>query len=473
MLPPFTQRFDDQVEQDLARWHVRGASFAVVNGDEVHTKGYGFARLDPQKVVGPDTLFYAVSTTKAHLCAAWAFYINQMQTSRSSKPEFLGTRHSRISSRVTLEDAVSPRTGVSPQDTSYGYNGTSTTWGVTRKRRHSPLHTPLRSHFGYSNTPFILASCALEAVVAVEPLAQCLGEVLWDPLGMTQTYGGYYEAAKALSDRGQALAKSYTWSQLLLDGSAETSHLVEEPHQENEEVAGAGYIISTVLARSFYYWTSYTTVVDEVWRPRSIAPAGGDDYLPFDLYGCTDLAGTCPPTWDDTKVYWHTGGVTDAGSYILLCPTIRFGVAYFANGQDTSSKIRGLAMELLDIALCIQQTLAEQYYTALERLYPGAPGKPTVPLALPVAAYAGAYHNVGYGTLMITATKHNDEGGALEAKLSERSWKVAMCLTRVNGEHWLGTRPYMNSPRKIAIKARSEIGADGKIESFHMVMEPG
>ncbi|KAK3063024.1 hypothetical protein LTR53_019096, partial [Teratosphaeriaceae sp. CCFEE 6253] len=115
--------------------------------------------------------------------------------------------------QVTLEDAVSHRTGLPRHELSYGYDGVNTPRELTRNLRNLYLHNELRTTFEYCNTPFVAASHALETL-AGKPLAQVLREALWQPLGMDHTYGGYGEASTAVEKTGAVLAKGTIWSKL-------------------------------------------------------------------------------------------------------------------------------------------------------------------------------------------------------------------------------------------------------------------
>lgn len=148
---PFTCDFDAFVDEARQRWRIPGIAFAIVDGDATYLKGYGDAQLDPKVAVDNDTLFFAASTTKAHLCAAWEIYI-QSDTNKS-KPKDVQiswtTPISRIipedfvlsdgrTSQVTLEDCVSHRTGLAPHNLSYGFGGVRTAREIVRNMRHLP-----------------------------------------------------------------------------------------------------------------------------------------------------------------------------------------------------------------------------------------------------------------------------------------------------------------------------------------------
>lgn len=246
---PFNERFDTLVDQQLERWHTPGISFAVVHGDDSWSKGYGIAQL-PSTPVDKDTLFYAASTTKAHLCAAWALYIESKSNKGKPKDQQISfstpladiIRDDFVlfdtirTSQITIEDAVSHRTGLPRHELAYGYEGVGTPRELVRNLRNLPLRTPLRSTFEYCNTMYVAASLALETFYG-KSLAQILRESLWTPLGMRDTFAGYDEAAKAVAS-GAIVARPYIFSKSPGDTDEHSGELVEQRHISLREVSG-------------------------------------------------------------------------------------------------------------------------------------------------------------------------------------------------------------------------------------------
>ena len=230
---PFDETFERLVTDELAKWKIPGASFSVVHGDETWSKGFGEAQRHPSKPVESRTLFYAASTTKSQLCAAWAIYLasDENQIKGDAKltfatpladliPDDFVLQDPVLTRQVTIEDAVSHRTGMPRHELSYGYPGVKTTRDLTRNLRNLPIHNTFRTHFEYCNTMYVAASHALETVTG-KPLGHVLRELLWDPLGMQQTYAGYGDAARAVEQRGEVLARGHTWTKLPGDPDCE------------------------------------------------------------------------------------------------------------------------------------------------------------------------------------------------------------------------------------------------------------
>lgn len=505
---PLDSTFDELVRKTLDEWHIPGAAFSVVHGNDTWSKGYGIAQRQPQKDVQSTTLFYVASTTKAQLCATWTVYIASEENQAKAK-------HRRISwstplvdiigddpvlqdpvtaRQVTLEDAVSHRTGMPRHELSYGKEGATTMKGVVRNLRNLPLHNTLRTHFEYCNTMYMAATHALETVVG-KPWAQIVRQYLWEPLNMRHTYAGYDEALEAVKDKGEVLAKGHTWTKLPGDPAEHEGTLVEEGYMDIPEVSGAGCVIST--ADDYAKWMrcllSATSplsedMLKELWRPRSLVPPNDQDCVPFDGKLLTYALGWFVGSYQGHKVLWHPGGLHGAGSNIMLVPDLEWGMTCFVNGHDGGPKLHGLGFELLDAALQLPKgnrsakqkvdkecrkgfrEAADNYAGARRCFYPDAPSSPSLPLSLPFEEYAGTYTNLGYGSVALTVEKRNDGANRLFTSW-KRAWAVAMRFNHVNAEYWLVERCLPNSPLLTGSKAQSQVGADGRVKGFFIAME--
>ncbi|CZT15105.1 uncharacterized protein RCC_01003 [Ramularia collo-cygni] len=120
---------------------------AIVDGDNVTTKGYGFAK-PPNVAATADTLWFTGSTTKAFVGAAAAGILVQDKEkypdvkwstplSKLLPGDFLLSKDYETS-HTTLEDAVSHRSGLPAHDLAYGWNNASSL-DIIRKMRHLPL----------------------------------------------------------------------------------------------------------------------------------------------------------------------------------------------------------------------------------------------------------------------------------------------------------------------------------------------
>lgn len=511
---PVDSDFNAIVDTALRTWHIPGLSVSVADNEETWSKAYGLAHRFPEKQTEPTTLFYAASTTKAQLCAVWTIYIHS--EANTSKPEDERIRWSTplvdligddfvledpIRTRhVTLEDAVSHRTGMPRHDLCYGKEQPNTAKAVTRHLRHLPLRTELRTEFEYCNTMYFAATHALETV-AGKPLSQILREWLWEPLGMRQTYLGFKQAEKAMKERGEVLAKGYYWTKLPGSEDYDDGEFVEQPWMDFPEVSGAGEVIST--ADDYAKWMRCLlssssplseAMTKDLFTARSFITEEGDDSVPFDGGLLNYGLGWFICSYKGYRVLFHPGGIIGAGSMITLVPELKWGMSFFGNGADVSAKVRGLTFAVLDKILGVkggaeggmervEKAALEQYRKigdafkeGKKSIYPNASEKPTIPLTLPIEDYAGTYRSKAYGRLKFSVQSGDgDEGANSEKRLyclaDNRTWTSSLTLSHVNAEFWLGKRALAVSPLHRAFRAESKIGVDGRVESLGLVME--
>ena len=508
---PFTADFDRRVADTLQRWRVPGVAFSVLHKDSTWSKGYGLADIESMAPVEPaTTLFFGASTTKAHLCAAWAIYL--ASDANQSKPpderiswrtpmaiiipqDFVLSEPTRTA-QVTLEDCLSHRTGLPRHEMS---TQKGTLRQITRNLRHLPMHNSLREEHEYCNQMFFAASYALE-VVTGKPVSAFMKEALWQPLGMQHTYGGLRDARGA----GGSIAQGYSWSKFASDPEWENVELIKESALDASERSGAGFIITTVddYAKWMRAFLQPSTgplnddIVKNLWTPRSHLSPHDPINIPFEgvlAYGL----GWFITTYKSHLVYWHTGEIDGYGALVMLIPSLELGVSFLSNGQTAHTSLKGLAVDLIDILLgdSRHEVLekmdgffindsrehAEKSRTARVRLYPDAPPTPTIPLTLAIKDYLGTYRNIAYGPITLNplqlgdCTTQFDSATYLVCRtMQNHSLPRTFTFTHINAENWLVTRfqtgtPVVNpdnSPYRTALRARTLVSTAGQVVSL-------
>lgn len=115
--PAFTQR----VESLLDEWHVPGLSIAITQGNEISSRGFGFATLDPKVACTADTIFDIASSSKSLTAASVGLLVQddekysdiQWDAKMSDLlPEDFVMSEDSYTNDVTVEDILSHRTGL-------------------------------------------------------------------------------------------------------------------------------------------------------------------------------------------------------------------------------------------------------------------------------------------------------------------------------------------------------------------------
>lgn len=232
---------------------------------------------------------------------------------------------------ITLEDAVSHRTGMPRHDlsTAREIDGRAATpRDITRNLRNLALTYPPRVAFHYCNLMFVTLSHVVE-VLTGRWLGDVLRETLWAPLGMNSTY---FDLDEALAAPGH-FAAGYSWDE-------KEGKYHEVPKMGVTEVSGAGGVMSTAL--DYAKWVRCLlheaaplseAVHKDIKAPRMIgstAPAAGLDVLLYSL------------AWQRTTfrghvVYTHSGGMHAYGAEVYWLPEHKYGVVAFGNTALTSN----------------------------------------------------------------------------------------------------------------------------------------
>ncbi|EXJ77110.1 hypothetical protein A1O3_10268 [Capronia epimyces CBS 606.96] len=483
-LSPLDEDFAKLVQSTLDKWHIEGVAVAVVDGDDTWSEGYGIAAL-PNTPVRPSTLFYTGSTTKTFTAAAASLLVDDDQNyphikwttplNQIIREDFV-LEDEYATSHVTLEDALSHRTGLPGHVLTLGAPGTLQ--DVARGLRHLKMNKEIRTKWQYQNAMFVTLSYMIETVTG-EWLGDFFRKRLWEPLGMNSTFLSLEDAQRYVgSDENDiVLAKPYDWDEA-------TSTSKEIPYMEGA-VSGAGMAISNVLDYAKYIRSmirksgplsqeGYAALLE----PRSIVQPSVFPQFKTLLYSL----GWFVASYHGETIIFHPGGLDGFTSTMIYLPDRDWGVVVFCNragpGRET------LAWHLIDELLNVpkaervdlwdltEKSLAaarEQRATAVQRLYPGAPS-PGLPTALPLAEYAGQYKHPTYPALSIALTPDDEPQlevtvtGTMHAKLN---------LKHASGDYFIAeVLMYLHSVEPTAcITAEFQINAQGKVARFGTALD--
>ena len=449
-----------------------------------------------------ETLYYTGSTTKSFTAAAVSLLIDD--TANSSDPLQWTTPISTLirddfvlpdeyaTAHVTLEDALSHRTGMPRHDTSYG-GPNFTVRDVVRNLRNLPMTAEIRTKWQYCNMMFVTMSHVIESLTGMW-LGDFLRIRIWEPLSMSSTYFSLQDAKDAMARENKVLARGYFWD----NG---TQRYIPEDWLEGPAESGDGAIISSVMDYSKYL----RAMID---KAPPISPSGhaalrtprsfADPVERIPNTGPTayalgwELSSYCGET-----IISHSGAVKGFGTIMVYLPWRKWGFAMMGNTVLTSNAAEQiLTFALLDNLLetppdkkvdwksLIDNNLEKERHdleTGRERLYPNVPKEP-LPLTLPLKQYTGVYSHPGYGTLNLTLAKPTEKlpfskppAKVLHADLLDRTWLAVLDLEHISGEYFLvyisllktdGSKSYAG-----VTKAECRMNGSGKVEELGIAIE--
>ncbi|KAI1801508.1 beta-lactamase/transpeptidase-like protein [Daldinia bambusicola] len=538
---PLDSDFEAFTKAALDRWKVPGVSVSVVDGDDIWAEGYGIASF-PSTPATPSTLYYTGSTTKAFTAAVLSLLISSgnftsSSSSSSSSPliwqtpishlirdDFvLAPGHEWEAAHLTLEDALSHRTGFPRHDKALGrryvddppnpnhpdpspdhsrhdfHRGTPR--DVARSLRHLPVVSEPRVSWRYCNLMYMVAAHVIQTLTG-RWLGDEMRERIWEPLGMRGTYLSVEEALGA----GREVARGYYWD-YLGDGSDKDENgeqgegFISVPYANLDLASGAGGIVSNVL--DYARWIQCLIRGD-----GSDETGNGCPVLPPSAHRELKLARMALPpssqtsfdaplayaigwelgTYKGWRVFTHGGGMEAYGAEVYFLPDLGFGVVTLANTAVTSNLLgMELAWKLIDDKLGVpeeewfdwvsrgmkvletQLKLAE---TAIEDLYPER-ADPPLPHALPLGKYLGVYSHPAYQniTLQLTSEDSVEKKGELRAVRDDMEWQMTFDFHHVSGEFWAVIIDFLNTPNMLngqRARAQFEIGVKGTVDKLKM-----
>ena len=176
---------------------------------------------------------------------------------------------------------------------------------VTRALRYLPLSTEARQQFDYCNTMYAAATHAMEAKTG-EPLSKKMKELIFEPLGMHDTFTSRKAALEDGHDKVR-LYDGYEWYGKH-DANGE-GRFVNAEHIDLAPCGGAGFVISNVLDMAKYTkaWLGHDDLLskeirDEVSRPRisTTKNAYNEEYAQYAL-------GLYRRTYNGVEIIGHSG----------------------------------------------------------------------------------------------------------------------------------------------------------------------
>lgn len=449
-----------------------------------------------------DTLYYIASVTKSFTATTLLSVLESVNKDKDPGDAGFVTLRTRLvdilpgdfalgddyaTAHATLDDALAHVLGTADHNLSYGGAG-YTLRDAVRSLRHLSAAAELRQEHRYLNLGYMVLQHAVQTLAGGRDIADLHRQRIWAPLGMRDTHIRLADARAS----PRYLARGYTWDQ-------DRDRLLESPWTDDYPLVGGGGIISTIRDMTTYLSavihnrlglspSSYA----ELFRPRAVdKPEGPYDHMSSTLYA----AGWSVATYRGRRLATHNGGIFGFSSKLLFLPDHNWGVALLTNADINGAFANEmLAMRLLDDFLGVApaerqdlvplfrrrlRSIAEEPLETRRTLYPHVPDPP-LPTTLPLADYAGSYHNAGYRTIEFKLSAPRKElpwspapAQVLHADV-RRLAAFTIDLEHVSGDFfaaWYDTET--GSPiARAAQEAQFEVGIDGRVKRLKLGMDP-
>jgi CubicO group peptidase (beta-lactamase class C family) len=457
------------VRDTMAAWHLPGLAIAVVQNDRViFVKGYGIKEIGKSDVVTADTLFEIGSTTKAFTATAMAMLADEKKLSWDDPVRnYVAGFHISdpcTDALITLRDIASHRSGVARHDELWDDSDFPRD-ELIKRIGAMKISKPIRTSYQYNNLMFVTAGEAA-ASAAKMPWEELIRTRIFAPLGMNESRIAF--ADWPASDH----ATGHRW-----DDKAERAAI--QPMRNYDALAPAGTIKSS--AHDMAQWLRFQLaggVIDgkrllslaalvETHSPQTIIPisAASRNFNPQTNFQTYALG------WNASDYHGellaHAGALNGFRTNVALLPQQNLGIAILEN-VGRGSALAALRNTIIDQFLGVpprnwntdllevekRDALQAETKSAEREAKRATAPKPSHDLA----AYAGTFHNAGFGDATISAVS-----GALVLHWE----RLTVPLVHENYD----TFSAIDTVEDIDESVQFRLGADGEVKAFTLFGE--
>lgn len=409
--------FEKYAEAARQEWKVPGMAITVVqDGKVILAKGYGVRELSKDTPVDADTLFGAMSTTKAMTAVTMGMLVDEGKVSWDDKvikhlPDFR-VADAYVTSELRIRDLFTHNGGMGNADFLWTWTPELSAAEIVKRMQYARPAYAFRGGYTYQNVMYAVAGQVIEKVSGM-PWERFVTERLFAPLGMKNSF-----ATSAASSSYQNRSAAH------FDIDGKITVITETTA---DPVAPAGSVWSTAndIAKWIDFMLGNTSVngkqllkpatLQALLRPQAIVP-------PPQFYPTVALT---KPHWTTYGLGWfqhdyrgemvnfHTGSLAGRTAIIGLLPDKKMGVYIFGN-VDHAELRHALMYKAFDV-FAFGDGDGRDWSKEMKTLYDGldAQGKKqaeaqkarrkldTKP-SLPFSAYAGKYADQFYGEMEVT-----------------------------------------------------------------------
>ena len=404
--------FDEFARSVMTDWQVPGLAFGVIqDGETLYCAGYGFADVENEIAVTPETVFAIGSITKSFTVAglgilADAGRLDWDRPVRGVLPDF-ALADAVAAAETTPRDMVTHRSGLARHDMLWYGSGLSADQ-LFRALRHLAPGAPFRSAWQYNNLMVAAAGRITEALSG-ESWQEFTRRRLLAPLGMTAT-----DFSPNENDQGRA--KPYE------KGDSEIRRIA---FYDMRAIAPAGGINSTVadmLSYLAFHMNGGDGLLSERQAMAMQTPRVAlNEAPPYAALGRVAYGmGFFVSTYRGQRIVWHAGGVDGFVALLAFLPDANIGVVALSN-LDRNPAPTILARNLFDRLLglaplpwndwvasdYLEWDMEQRQKAANHTRLRDVTRQPSRALA----AFAGRYRHPAYGEITV---RHEDGALILE-----------------------------------------------------------
>ncbi|KIP11152.1 hypothetical protein PHLGIDRAFT_28072 [Phlebiopsis gigantea 11061_1 CR5-6] len=402
---------------------IKGLSIGVVLPDgSVETTALGF-RSEHGDVMTTDTLFAIASCSKAFLTGSIGILMDDFAQGRNQTalpstihpfdwstkikdlfPDYWKLMDPWATDKATLRDILSHQSGLPRHD--FSYKPTDKPLDVLRRMQYLRPAFELRQRWHYNNQMYMLGAYLVSTYSGI-PYTNYVQDRILNPLNMSSTTFSPDEALET----GR---RSQSWTGL---GRLIPFWMTDDM---TDLAAGMGGLVSSVedltkwikvLLHGGVEAKTNKTIIpyaayEEITTSLSIVSGRtSQPYLSPTMYG---LAWN-QHSYQGHKMLEHSGAFPGFSSEVAFFPDDNVGIVTLANGDEKHKQELSVIYRIIEDYLGLphkeSERLRNETFASNKSIKPALStgNKTSESLALPLAAYAGHYHDPGYGSFTLCA----------------------------------------------------------------------
>lgn len=183
---------DKEINDILKNWHTAGVAVAIVEKNKIiYAKGFGYRDYEKKLPVTPNTVFAIGSSTKAFTSSLLGILRDEQKLDfetpvRHYLPELVFSNE-ELNSKVTLQDMMCHRTGLSRYDLAWYLFTTNSRDTLLHRIRYMVPNEPFRAKWQYNNFMFLAQGVVAEKLTG-KSWEENIQTRIFDKLDMQHSY---------------------------------------------------------------------------------------------------------------------------------------------------------------------------------------------------------------------------------------------------------------------------------------------
>jgi CubicO group peptidase (beta-lactamase class C family) len=306
-------KVDDFINTEMRRQRIPGLSLAVIqDGQALLVKGYGFANVEHQVPVKPETVFQSGSMAKQFTAAAVLMLVEDGRLSLDDKVGKYFSDAPEAWRDITVRHLLTHTSGMGDYPPELDLRRDYTEDELLAVIKSAPLNYPAGEGWDYSNLGYVLSGILVRKVTG-KFYGEFLAERVFKPLGMT--------GARVISEAD--IIPNRAAGYRLADGELKNQEWVSP--SVNTTADGSLYLTALDVVK----WDAalYTdrplkrATLERMWAPVRLSGGGT---RPYGFGWHTDVM-------HGRRVVHHGGAWQGFKSYIVRLPDEKLTVVFFAN----------------------------------------------------------------------------------------------------------------------------------------------